>query len=275
MFEEVITVQGKEKGPTSIILAGIHGDEKCGVEAFQKILPTLSIEKGRVIFAYGNPRAIVANKRFVEANLNRMFKHADELSQEEKESYEYTRAQFLKTYLDQADALLDLHASSVPNSKRFAICEKNAKTIAQYLPVTLLVSGFDTVEPGGTDYYMNSKGSTGICLECGYLKDPQSKQIAEEGIFAFLKSRGHIINDLTPQKQTHIHMYKKYFAKTTSFILSKPFENFEVIVKNQLIGIDGQEEIRTKKQCVILFAHNGNTVHDEVFLLGEKNESLV
>lgn len=275
MFDEVVEIQGKTKGSISMILAGVHGDEKCGVEAFQKILPTLTIEKGRVIFAYGNPRAIVTHQRFTEANLNRMFKRSEDLTVEEKESYEYTRAQVLKTYLEQADALLDLHASSIPKSKRFAICENNAKEIAQCLPVDLLVSGFDRVEPGGTDSYMNTMGKIGICLESGYANDPQSSDIAEESIFAFLKARGHVLNNCTPQKQTYVHMYEKYIAKTNRFILSKPFENFEMVAENQLIGIDGQEEVRATKQCLILFAHNGTNVNDEVFLLGEKKESLV
>lgn len=275
MFEEVITMRGKMEGPTSIILAGVHGDEKCGVEAFQKILSTLTIDKGRVIFVYGNPRAIVANQRFVEANLNRMFKHPEDLSQEEKESYEYGRAQFLKQHLTQADALLDIHASSIPDSKRFAICEKNAMTIAQYLPVDLVVSGFDAVEPGATDWYMNSIGTIGICLECGYTQDLQTTRIAEESIFAFLKAREHIPNTCTPQKQSYVHMFKKYYAKTNSFVLSKPFENFEVVAKNQRIGIDGNEEISAENKCVILFAHNGTKMNDEVFLLGEEKESLV
>ena len=39
MFEEITQLTGKEKGPASIILAGVHGDEKCGVEALKKILP--------------------------------------------------------------------------------------------------------------------------------------------------------------------------------------------------------------------------------------------
>ncbi len=275
MYEDIIELVGKEKGPTSMVLVGVHGNEKCGVDALNKILPSLVIQRGRFLIAYGNPRAIEQNVRFTDANLNRLFRPDDKLSAKEKVSYEYTRAQFLKKYLDQADVLLDIHASSVPKSKRFVICEKNAKEIVKYLPVDLIVSGFDDVEPGGTDYYMNSAGKTGICLECGYMEDSESAQIAEESIFAFLKARGHVINDLVPQKQFYVRMYEKYFAKTNSFTLSKSFENFEAIGENQLIGIDGQEKVKASKQGLILFAHNGNNVGDEVFLLGEEKESLV
>ena len=256
MLEEITQIIGKENGPTSIIFAGIHGDEKCGVDALKRTLLNLKIERGRVLFGYGNPRAIEANKRFVEANLNRMFKNDGLLSKNDMESYEYKRAQFLKSYLNQADALLDIHASFTPNSKPFVICEENAKGVIEYLPVDLIVSGFDKVEPGGTDYYMNSIGKIGICIECGYLGNPESTEIAQKGILAFLKARGHILNDVVAKKQSYIRMYDLYSTKTNNFTLSKTFYDFEEISKDQIVGIDGKKEIKTEKDSIILFARN-------------------
>jgi succinylglutamate desuccinylase len=274
MFEKIIQLMGERKGPTSIILAGVHGDEKCGVKAFKKILPNLKIEKGRVFFGYGNPKAIKADKRFTEANLNRMFKNDSALSLTEKRSYEYKRAQFLKKYLDQADALLDIHSSFTQNSKPFIICEANAKGIVKYLPVRFVVSGFDKTEPGGTDYYMNHSGKIGICIECGYLGDPKSTEIAGKSILAFLNARGHITNKTSFKKQSHIRIYDLYLSKTNYFALSKPFDDFEKISGGQIIGIDGGEKIRAKKESIILFARNRNQAGDEAFLLGEKKNSL-
>src|SRR3989344_1699653 len=275
MKEEFIKLTGEKEGPTSIILAGVHGDENCGIKAFEKLLPNLQIEKGQVLFGYGNPRAISENRRFTEANLNRMFKDDDKLSEEDKHSYEYGRAQFLKKYLNQTDALLDIHASFTANSKPFIICEENAKEVAKYLPVNLIVSGFDKIEPGGTDYFMNSIGKIGICVECGYLGSSQSAQIAEKSIFAFLKARKHITNNIKPQKKSYIQMYNLYITKTSKFTLSKPFGDFEEIKKNQIIGIDGDEKIRADKAGIILFARNLEQVGDEAFLLGENKNSLV
>jgi len=273
-LEEIIKISGKEKGATSVVLVGVHGDEKCGVEALEKILPTLEIERGTVLFGYGNPRAIEENKRLIEANLNRMFNSDEQLTADDKRSYEYNRAQFLKTYLNKAEALLDIHASRTPTSKPFVICEANAKGIIEYLPVERIVSGFDQIEPGGTDYYMNSIGKIGICIECSFLGNPQSEQIAEESIYAFLKARGHIANDLIPQEQSYIRMYDLYKTKTNKFILAKLFDDFEGISKGQVIGVDGDQEIRAEKAAIILFARNREKVGEEAFLLGEKKNSL-
>jgi len=268
MFEEIRQVVGRTTGPISIILAGVHGNEKCGVKAMQKIMSGVEIERGMVYWGYGNLQAIQQNTRFSEVNLNRMFiekivKEAD------KTSYEYRRAQTLKSYLNKSDVLLDLHASSIVSSKAFAICEANASDIVKFLPVDLVVSGFDEVEPGSTDGYMNSIGKIGICLECGYLSDEKSDKIAEESIMAFLKARGHISGDVSAQNQSHICMYDIRYSGTDNFRLSKPFGNFEKIEAGQLIGIDGQQEIRAPKAGCILFAHNADKIGDEIFLLGE------
>lgn len=273
MFEEIIQIVGKNDGPTSIILAGVHGDEKCGIEAFQNVLLNLEVESGTVFFAYGNPRAIQKNVRFTEANLNRMF--SDNVSDDAKASYEYQRAQFLKTYLDKAEVLLDIHASSIPDSRAFVICEPNAKDIVRYLPVDLVVSGFDDVEPGGTDYYMNKTGKVGVCLECSDGNDSTAAELAEAGVLAFLKARGHITGDIEAQKQSYVHMFKKYYAKTDNFTLSRPLGNFEKISKDYLIGMDGQAEVKADQESLILFASNGTKIGEEVFLLGEEKNSLV
>jgi len=274
MKEEIIQFIGEKEGPTSIILVGVHGDEKCGAEAFERMLPTLEIEAGRVLFGYGNPRAISADKRFMEADLNRMFKCDDLIGEQEKKSYEYGRAQFLKKYLDQADVLLDIHASFTEESSPFIICEENAKEIVKYLPMDTVVSGFDRLEPGGTDGYMNGMGKIGICVECGYLGDSRSLRRAEESIFAFLGARGHRSINMKLKKQSYICMNELYKAKTERFRLTKAFADFEEIEEGQPIGIDGIEEVWARKSGIILFAKNTNQIDDEVFLFGEKKSSL-
>lgn len=268
-------IRGKKPGPTSIILAGVHGNERCGIEAVQNILPNLQIERGTVFFAYGNPRAIEQNKRYTEANLNRMFQDGANLSESERNSYEYQRAQFLKKYLDKADALLDIHASFTENSQPFVICEANARGIVEYLPVNTIVSGFDAVEPGGTDYYMNRIGRVGICVECGFLGDPAATSVASQSILFFLQARGHLLaNSAQTRKQSHIHIYNLYIARTNTFTLRRTFSDFEELSKGEVIGIDGRQTIYAEKPSVILFARNTSRVGEEAFLLGKKKNSL-
>jgi predicted deacylase len=271
---ELFEFNGKEDGPTSIILVGVHGNETCGVEALKKILPSLQIERGRVFIGYGNPHAIQQNVRSTEANLNRMFKPDDMLSESEKASYEYGRAQFLKQYLEQADALLDVHSSNIPQSRPFIICEPNASEITGCLPFDLVVFGFDAVEPGGTDYYMNSIGKIGICTECGYTSDPASVLVAEESIMAFLGTQGHVVKDVKTYEQSFITMNRIYLTKTDNFVLARPFADFEDVPKETVIGTDGGEEVKASEDGVILFAEDGNKIGDEGFLFGPYGKKI-
>jgi len=268
--EKIAEIIGAENGPASIILAGTHGDEVCGIKALEKIMPSLKIERGRVLFGYGNPRAIERNIRFTEANLNRMFKDDALLSEKEKRSYEYGRSRFLMEYLDRSEALLDLHASFVPQSRAFIICNDNARETIKYFSPEIAVSGLDDIEPGGTDCYMNRNGRIGICVECGYLGEEDSTKRAEEAIIDFLAARGHIKADMKvhPNK-SFIKVYILYITKTDSFVLSKKFEDFEEIAKGEMIGMDGREEVRASRDSVILFARNRGEKGDEAFVLGE------
>lgn len=274
MFKEMRQLQGKAGGPTSMILAGVHGDEYVGVKVMEEVLPALEIERGRVLYGCGNPRALAAGTRYTEANLNRIFLPEHSLSAEEQASYEYKRLQFLKRSLDSASALLDLHTTTIPDSASFLICEANAAGIAEYIPVDYVVSGFDEVEPGGTDYYMNRIGKVGMCLECGSFDDPKARKVAEEGIRAFLQARGHIGGSPTPRNQAYAQVTEKYYSTTGSFRLATPFENFEPVSANQLIGTDGMEEVRAGRDGFILFANNCEHAGEEAFLLGVKKEGL-
>ncbi len=261
---------GREPGPTSLILAGVHGNEICGIKAFENILPNLQIQKGRVIFGYGNPKAISTKQRLFETNLNRMFKADNQLSEQEKQNYEYARAQVLKKYFDQADVLLDIHSSNTPRSKPFLICEKNSRDLVKYLPFNLVVSGFDEIQPGGTDSYMNTTGKIGICAECGSTKDPAAVQMAEETIKSFLAARGHISRNLEESAADHIQVNFLYFTKTDKFVMPKALEDFEKIEKSTLIGYDGEEEIVAQEDSIILFAHDTAEKNAEAFLLAQK-----
>lgn len=268
MYEDVIELVGTEEGPTSMVLIGVHGNERCGIDAITELLPTLKIKRGRVLIAYGNPKAIERNIRYAEANLNRLFKSDEILSEQEKGSYEYSRAQFLKKYLNQADFLLDTHASLTPNSQRFVICEDNAQNITKHLPVSLIVSGFDEVEPGGTDYYMNQQDKIGICIECGYFDDVSSKEVAKESILSFLIACGNVTGITKEYLQASV-VIKGLYSTKNNFVLARQFKDFEDVKKNQIIGIDRTEEVKMPIDGIILFARNRNTPNEEAFLYGE------
>ena len=98
-------IRGNKPGPHLTVFAAIHGNETVGVNAFEELLPNISIDAGEVCFAIANPLALEVNKRQVNANMNRIFK--EELN---KNVPEFKRAKELKAIMDQSDALLDVHS---------------------------------------------------------------------------------------------------------------------------------------------------------------------
>src|ERR1035437_8257717 len=142
-------IHGEKVGKTSIVMAGVHGNEICGINVLKKIIPDISIDEGTVLFVFGNPKAIKKKVRFIDFNLNRGFLPKSKYSKEIKKTYEYNRAQYLKKILNKGDALLDIH-STLNNSDPFIICENNASEIISYFPKEFkrIVYNFDSIEPG-------------------------------------------------------------------------------------------------------------------------------
>lgn len=263
---------GKKPGKTSIIMAGIHGNEVCGINAIKDIISNFSIESGTVIFIFGNPEAIKKNVRFIDFNLNRAFLPVSKYSKEIKKTYEYKKAQEIKKILNKSDALLDIH-STLNDSEPFIICEKNAFEITPFLPKEFkrIVYGLDSVEPGAVDGYMLSRGKIGICIECGQHNNSTALKIAKDAIFSFLNKLGHINNLKLKniKNRENVQMNYIYYTKTNSFILAKKFYDFEKIKKGTFIGTDGKEKISAPYDCVIVFAHNRGKKNEEAFLLGK------
>jgi len=173
------------------------------------------------------------------------------------------------TYLDKATALLDIHSSMTPGSIPFVICENNGVGIASYLPGDLIVTGFDTVSPGGTDEYMNRHNRIGICIECGQHLDPHASTVAVSAIHAFLARRGHTMRTFPQIHKQRIKVFEMYRTKTDVFEHLYRWNDFAAVPKGAIIGIDGTEEIRAPKDSFILFARDRSQVGTEAFLLAE------
>lgn len=267
-MKDVTRLVGRKPGSTSVVLAGVHGDEPCGVQAVSEVLESIKVERGIVYFLIGNPEALAAKTRKTEFDLNRSFRERSALPEKIRQTYEVRRAEFLKTYLGGASALLDVHSSSTRDSTPFVICENNGFEIAETLPADLVASGFDSVCPGGTDEYMNRIGRIGICIECGYHNDPNSVTLGVTAINSFLSTRGHISPIHTPKvAQRKIRVAFIYRTKSAPFRLSKAWADFEKVRAGEVIGFDGETPVITDRDAIILFADNCNLIGEEAFYL--------
>lgn len=265
----ISVLTGSSAGRNLVVMVGTHGNEVCGPLMLEERLSEITIQRGQVTFIQGNPKAIEENKRFIDQNLNRMFRPIETYTEEERESYEFKRAQELKPLLKECDALLDIHSSGTEDTIPFIICEPNSFEIVKEFPFEVVSYGFDGIEPGGTDNYVNEHGGNGICIECGYHYDPEAKDRAWESLKDFL-----ILNNATdgelnvPKKQKVIDANYLYKTKV-NFRLAKYFADFEEVAKGDLIGTDGNEKVYAPKDGVIIFARGREDSGEEAFIVGE------
>ena len=274
LTSEPTIVDSGNPGPTSVILGGVHGDEICGVFAMRQMMTnpeTLRVTKGKVILMYGNLEAIKQNKRLVGENLNRMFLADDALySEKAKASYEYKRAMEIRPYLQEADVLLDLHSVGTLDSVPFIICENNGVSIANRFDVSIVCSGLDEAHPGGTDGYMNTIGKIGLCMECGQDTDPVAVDRAMEGVRTFLDTIGHTDKPIPPVNKGQRHIRVTFIYKNEApFTLERDFEEFEDIKEGDLIGKDGDKEVRADRDGLIMFARSKQESGGECFCIAE------
>jgi len=262
---KIFELKGTLPGKTIVLLAGVHGNEICGVKAFDNLIPSLEIESGRVLFIYANLKAIEENKRFVEKNLNRCF--LTEQPKDIKDSLEGRTAREIIPLLNESDVVLDIHASNTQDSIPFVICDEKDLDIASILPTEIATYNWGPFEPGSTDDYVNFLGKPGICIECGFAKDPSTINKAEEAILTFLRFFGAIKGEKpAPRKQKRYKIVSLYKNKDVPFSRTKPFSDFELLKERTLIGIDGIKEVYAEKGQIILFVRDRTGLNEECFL---------
>lgn len=264
---KTIELSGKLPGKRVMVLAGIHGNELCGVKAFDELLPQLTIERGSVVFVYANMEAIAQRKRFIDFNLNRCFLKKQPVEMEQ--SLEGGIARALMPLLDSADALLDLHATASPNSKSFVICDERWITDAAIFNSDLVTYNWDEFEQGSTDYYMNLQKKPAFCVECGYLEDERAVEIATSGIISFLQYMGNVSDIPKRKDQKVVKITGAYKNKSAAFRRVREFEDFELLLERTLIGFEGADEIWCEAGQMILFVRNQGNLNQECFLTAE------
>lgn len=267
--DNIIKKIGKEPGKKIAIFAGVHGNERVGILALERLIKDIEIERGEVWFVYANPRAVSKNVRYIEKNLNRCF-----LKELEGSSYEELRAKELMGLLDKCDALLDLHASNNKNSTPFIICEKEFYDIAKIFDFNIISFGWNKIEPGATDGYMQNQGKLGICLECGSVyRSEENQDLAYKSVLQFLKYFGAISSDIefSKNKKKIIKVFKAIKKKTENFKFNKDFADFEELEEGKVFAQDGDVEYIAKSNECIILPNSNKRIGEEVFVLGKIN----
>ena len=173
--EKIWQIQGASAGLSVVILGGVHGDERTGIEVIRTLVDVFNgteLQAGTLTLALGNPRAIELHRRGSDSqlDLNRLFT----LDLEDKNpdgTYENARARQLLPFLLHADILIDIHSTSKP-AMPFICSSLDARHMELYkwFPTNTVLSDPRHVLAGrvaSTDEYVDAQGGVGMCFESG------------------------------------------------------------------------------------------------------------
>ena len=111
---KAITYDAAEPGTRLLVTGAIHGNEKCGEKAINRIIAEMDagkfhIARGKLILIpICNPKAYDKDTRFIERNLNRYL-----VPMEKPDTYEAYLGNILCRYFVACDALLDIHSYTI------------------------------------------------------------------------------------------------------------------------------------------------------------------
>lgn len=283
------TYSSLKKGPVFTILGAVHGNERCGPEAVNRIISALNnkeitLQKGTLIcLPVSNPKAYEQNMRFVESNLNRYL-----FPKKNCKTYEDEIGNQLCEILAKTDVLLDLHSYQSKGDAFIFLGPINKKEYdyAKSLGVSQFVYGWQDAfgdtkskkaeqESMGTTEFTRSKGGIAVTLECGHHFNSNNADIGYQAIINALSHLGMIkqqrntkakINNVCVKMKTRI-------VKTENGHFPKPWKNFDAVKKGETLAIlNNGKTITAKEDSYIVLPHEENVIGASWMYLGEKTE---
>jgi succinylglutamate desuccinylase len=265
-------IEGFSEGPTLVFFSGIHGNEPAGVLALEETLNKIDPEKvtGTIYGLSGNLKALEAQKRYVDQDLNRLWlepelhnlENKDHLDNEEQEQVELFK--LIKEIFKKNKApfyFFDLHTTSVKTAPFITINDAiiNRKFSRQF-PVPIVL-GIEEYLNGPLLSYINSKGYVSLGFESG--QHDQMDAITNSIAFIYLcvKFTNSIDRKNIPNFTKYYNQLKRESRITSgfyevidihkikpndSFKMLNGFENFQSINKGEILALSNLEKIKSK-----------------------------
>lgn len=284
MAIKTIEYRAAKAGPHLVVLGRIHGNEPCGTEGMERVAREL--DAGKLALASGrltfipccNPLAQKANRRFMDKNLNRVFR-----VHEKPRAYEEHLANRLIDLIARPDFVLDLHSFHVGGrrSVTYAMRADSARfvdRVCKRLPVDYCLNqwlevqaAFGRHESFSTIDYAKSMGIAAIGVECGQHDSPTSRTVAYRCIREVMDELGlcRVSGQSVHKTARNVGFkYLKVYEKGSKFI--RAWKNFDRVEKGEPIGkLANGDVVYAPMTGNILFPHPGAHVGDEWFYIAQ------
>ncbi len=270
-------IKGQDIGPTIFFFGGIHGNEKAGVIAIEKVFEQLESMtealSGTAIGIQGNTSALLQNKRFLDADLNRLWtqKNIDSIKSKQESKLGIEEKELLGIH-DLITSLLntqsppfyfiDLHTTS---SKTLPFVTINDALInrnfAKLFPVPIIL-GIEEFLEGPLLSYMNEKGYVSLGFESGQHEAMSAVDNAIAFIWLTLANTGVLTKNNVPSLERHFEQLKNaakddnaFYEVEQRFALSEKdkfkmypgFESFQKVRKGTVLGVNNDVKVKMSK----------------------------
>jgi len=262
--ESVWRFSGGRSGARVVVLGGVHGNEITGVMVVERLRAelasgVLALEAGTLTLVIGNPRAVELGKRGSEPHedLNRSFT-ASGLDTNGPTTYEARRARELAPIIAASDLVIDLHATNKP-SDPFAIAivdTPERRALCALFPCDKLLLVPDDVIAGTTAGYAEARGSIGLCFESGWVGDltrVEAMRASVDTILARVGLLGARPAQVHPQAVHALTEAVLLTERGFAFAPSRGERSFEPFTKGDLIGAQGETELRAPYDGTLMF----------------------
>lgn len=259
----VISPKAAAEGAPSLTLSSlVHGNEIIGIyvlnQVFSEILSgSIKIQKPIAMIA-ANRAAALAEKRFLDRDLNRSFDRDGQSTREDR------ICRLIEPILAQSAYTLDLHQTILGTESPFFIFRAHKKgfDFAAALSADLPVVTFSNVQASADGRSLSEsvieRGSVALTLELG--KAGYDRHQLERGVALCKRAIEASSLDLDANNLEKNKLYRiewSYRPSSKAASLDPGWQNFSPITKGQRLGVDGEQEILSQIDGKMLFPKYG------------------
>jgi predicted deacylase len=270
---------GEGPGPTVICIGGLHGNEPAGVLALRRVLDQLEKNKtpfrGRLIAVAGNLMALAKGVRFIDQDLNRIWRPGDidklisgGNTASATDAEEAERRDLINVFVQSCSKkrspvyFLDLHTTSSVGSPFITIADTlRNRAFALKYPVPIIL-GIEERLDSTLLNYINDLGYIAVGFEAGQHYDPDSVENCVAALWITLVNAGCIDQADSPQFEKNISKlklaargeygvyevrYRHGIENDGAFLMEPGFRNFKRIKKGDLLARSGGREIKSQE----------------------------
>ncbi len=274
-------ISSPNPGTHAVIVGGTHGNEPGGVKAIVQLHRAfrngeIALNRGRISFLLGNPKAFKKNVRYIDSDLNRVFVKQDPSTVEGQRALEIEA--FLEDH-DDINALLDLHSVSIGAFKLLVYTKDDSDNTEFALRLSSIPLHFvfnPEHMPGTLIEAANAHGIRGLIVECGNHYAKQAVETAKQHIHNFLGrhhliDEGYMLKEPTPARITFYESIQAIKPQAGFRFLIKDIKTGTKLSKGQKYARDDHSDHAAPQDCyVVVPSRLVKSTDDDAGFLGRR-----